>query len=218
MPRRRKDDLSTIERMIYSISILAGLFGFLSSFSLIPLPMEQASESLLIGAVFAVGAMFITATALTLIAVVFRPRKRVELTFDEPPRTIAHRNKAASEFEYEVASMINQLTGKRTQVVGGAGDGGVDIKVYDDNMRLVGVVQCKNFAANKTLNPSYIRELNSVKHYHQVNIAYLVTTGKFSRDSQDLAKKLGVRLIDGEALKSLRKQVIQSQRRYTGSR
>ncbi len=217
MPRRSKNHLSGTNELIYRISILAGLLGFIGSFYWIPLPAERASESFLIAVAFAVGAMFITVVILILIKSAFSPRKSVELTFDEPPRTTAHRNKAASEFEYEVASMINQLTGKKTQVVGGAGDGGVDIKVYDDNMRLVGIVQCKNFAANKTISPSYIRELNSVKHYHQVNTAYLVTTGKFSRDSQDLAKKLGVRLIDGEALRSLRKQVIQSKGRNSSS-
>lgn len=209
MPRKRSRKSSIAEQLVYSISVLLGIIVFFVSFFL--LPLSQPVERLAASFVAAAFVMFFATILLAIIVGLLTPKKPVELTFDEPiKKTIAQRNKAASEFEYEIASMINQLTGKKTQVVGGAGDGGVDIKVYDNDMRLVGIVQCKRIANNKTLSPSFIRELNAVKHHHQVNTAYLVTTGRFSQQSYDLAQKLGVRLIDGEALKSLRRQMVQS--------
>lgn len=138
-----------------------------------------------------------------IITLLFDRKPKVEMTFDfdEAPPT---RHKAATQFEYDVAGLINAMTGKRTQVVGGKGDGGIDIKVYDEKNSLVGVVQCKNVSQNKTVPPAYIRDLNSARHYHHVNIAYLVTTGRFSDQSHELARKLGVKLIDGQALKRMR--------------
>lgn len=82
--------------------------------------------------------------------------------------------------------------------------------MYGEKHKLVGIVQCKHLQSNKTVYPAYIRELNTVRHYNHVNIAYLVTTGRFSKNSYKLAKELGVRLIDGERLKKLQKQVAQT--------
>ena len=130
--------------------------------------------------------------------------------FEAPqPQAIPPRKKkkqTPTEFEHEVARLIQMLSGKRTQVVGGAGDGGIDVKVFGEDNRLVGVVQCKLYAPNKALSPSYIRDLNTVRHYHHLNTAYLVTTGKFSQASQKLAQQLGIKLIDGASLEKLRNQ------------
>ena len=138
-----------------------------------------------------------------------RPKSAVEATFEFDTTKRSNRE-TASEFEYEVAGLINQLTGKRTQVVGGAGDEGIDIKVLDDDDRLVGIVQCKKVDRNKAVYPAYIRDLNTVRHYHHVNTAYLVSTGYFTEKSQELAKSLGVKLIDGNALRQIRKRAMEA--------
>jgi hypothetical protein len=120
--------------------------------------------------------------------------------FDDSPLT----DLSPSDFEREVARLIEVLTGNKTEVCGASGDGGVDIKVYNEKKRLIGVIQCKRVNASKTVPPSVIRDLNTVKHQHQVNTAYLITTGRFSEDSQQLAKELGVRLIGGIELDRMR--------------
>jgi HJR/Mrr/RecB family endonuclease len=200
--RRQKSDL--VGEIIYRVSMLAaigGLFGGLQLFN--RLKLDPILTFTLTGA-SAIVAAFVTFIVLSLL---FRSKPKIEATFDfdEAPSS---KHKAATEFEYEVAGLIYKMTGKRTEVVGGSGDGGVDIKVYDTDGRLLGVVQCKNFASNKTVHPTYIRDLNTVRHYHQVKTAYLVSTGRFSEQSQKLAQQLGIKLIDGNALTKLRKKAV----------
>jgi hypothetical protein len=102
-------------------------------------------------------------------------------------------------FEHQVAWVIHTQTGYRTQVVGGIGDKGVDIKIYNKADRLIGIVQCK--AQEKTLPPAYIHELNSVRQQIGIDQAYLVTQGYFSTQSKQLAHDLGIKLVDGAAFK-----------------
>lgn len=119
------------------------------------------------------------------------------------------------EFEEEVARLITMRTGCHTQVVGGSGDRGVDIKVYDANRRLVGVVQCKRYRPGKALPPMFVREMATVKQMHQVNIAYIATTAYFTRKSQEEARLLGVRLIDGRDLKHISRKATSPERPAT---
>jgi hypothetical protein len=199
--RRKKTDLRG--EIIYRLGMLAGIGGLLGGIRLFDGP--DASRTTMMAVISAVVCMFATAIVLSLL---FRPKPKIEATFDfdEAPPS---KQKAATQFEYEVAELIYKMTGKPTQVVGGSGDGGIDIKVYDtDGRRLLGVVQCKNLASNKTVYPSHIRDLNTVRHLHQVQTAYLVSTGRFSDDSQKLAQQLGIKLIDGNALNRLRKKAV----------
>lgn len=210
MSRRRSKSLDVFGEISYRLSMLAGVGGLLLGVQLASEAPDEQSIIIIVGT--AVAAMFSTLFLMLILRRLFvgsRP-KQIDstFTFNEMTPTIGQRNRHASEFEYEVASLINETTGKRTTVVGGAGDGGVDIKVHDQQGRLVGIVQCKKFAPHKVVSPGYLRELNTVKHQHQVNTAYLVTTGRFSNDSQKLAQQLGIRLIDGQALAEMRTKVL----------
>lgn len=110
------------------------------------------------------------------------------------------------EFEEEVAGLIAALTGYRTEVVGGIGDGGIDVKVFDQK-RMIGIVQCKRYSPGKYLEPSHIRELYACKQQNNVSTAYLVTTARFSQASQQLARQLGIKLMDGDDLERIRLRV-----------
>lgn len=107
------------------------------------------------------------------------------------------------EFEHEVARLLNILTDYKAVVVGGAGDGGVDIKVYLRD-HLVGVVQCKCYNPRRSLSPRHVRELYAVKAQHHVETAYLVTTASFTDDTRNEARRLGVKLVDGTDLQAMR--------------
>ncbi|MDX2161167.1 MAG: restriction endonuclease [bacterium] len=107
------------------------------------------------------------------------------------------------EFERYIAWLIHQRTGYQTRVCGGAGDQGVDVEVFDGKDKLVGIVQCKRYDPSKALSPQYVRELATVRQMRGVQIAYLATTAYFTRDSHALAKRLGVRLIDGDDLRGM---------------
>ncbi len=115
-------------------------------------------------------------------------------------------------FEHEVAWLINVLTEHKAIVIGGAGDGGVDIKVYDDD-RLVGIAQCKQYDPRHALAPGHVRELYAAKAQFGVIKAYLVTTTRFTPDTINEAERLNIDLIDGEKLERMRtkaRQIVRS--------
>lgn len=106
------------------------------------------------------------------------------------------------QFEEAVAHMIAEQ-GYQTKVVGGAGDHGVDVKVFNAQGRLVGVVQCKRRRPGRALSPEHVRALATVRDDFRVNIAYLATTTHFTEETRLYAKQHGVRLIDGDDLKRI---------------
>lgn len=114
--------------------------------------------------------------------------------------TLHHR-----DFEHEVAWVINALTNYKAVVTGGAGDGGVDIKVYKGK-QFVGIVQCKRYQPDKALPPDHVRALYGTKTRFGVSIAYLVTTAKFTAQTQKEARELGIKLIDGERFEIMRRK------------
>ncbi len=113
------------------------------------------------------------------------------------------RAQSAGQFERDVAAVIRQLTRHEVVVTGGRGDGGVDIEIRSEKT-LVGIVQCKQYDERTSLAPSHIRELAAVKAKRAVQIAYLVTTARFSKAAKTEAEELGVKLIDGAGLNKLR--------------
>jgi hypothetical protein len=79
-------------------------------------------------------------------------------------------------------------------VVGGAGDGGIDILARDP-MGVQIACQCKRQVANVSV--AVVRQLiGSVNHEHSGKIPYLVTTAMLTRPAQDLARQAGVHVID----------------------
>lgn len=116
-----------------------------------------------------------------------------------------------SDFEYEVAWVLNTLTPYKAVRVGGAGDRGVDVKVYDGS-KLIGIVQCKRFLTKNPVDPVHVRALDSVKNQFGVKTAYLITTARFSRGTRQEAKKLGIKLMDGEQWEDMRKRARMAQR------
>jgi hypothetical protein len=112
-------------------------------------------------------------------------------------------------FEEEVAWIISSITKHRTEVVGGSGDGGVDIKVYHrDTNNLVGIVQCKRYSPKKPIPPNIIRELFAVKTKMRVKTAYLATTSYFTEATKREAQQFGIRLLDGDKIRELHRQLV----------
>ncbi|MBI1256311.1 MAG: hypothetical protein GC204_02465 [Chloroflexi bacterium] len=224
MPRRSKAEKKRLLAVdiAYRVAGLAGLGVFLLILFNNPgdKPVEFQNNIISATIVFMVVFVIIYFPLYAILKFIFVPKTTPTFDFNESPVSkrgraygvSASKRERATEFEHDVASLIYQITGRRTEVVGGSGDGGIDIKVYE-NGKWIGIVQCKNLAPGKFVYPSYIRDLNTVKHYHQVRTAYLVSTGLFSDSSRQLAKDLGVRLIDGNELKQLRRKAIAKSQR-----
>lgn len=214
MSRRRKNKAQkAISEIAYQLTMLVwvGVFIFIimnrDIYGLLTAEFGDMN-AILAAAVISTIAMFIAAAVIGLLSgeIIrrFVPKPDTTFDFSENPDGA----KTPTDFEYEVAAIISTLTGNRAEVVGGSGDGGVDIKVFNGK-KLVGVVQCKQLSPNKAVRPGYIRELKAVKHYHHVDKAYLVSTGYFTPKSINLAKELGVSIIDGERLQKMRRKVRQ---------
>lgn len=110
-----------------------------------------------------------------------------------------------SDFENEVAWVLEQLYPVKAKCVGGMGDGGIDIELYDveSQTRRV-IVQCKRYLPNRTVPPSEIRDLDSCRRRTGVRQALLVTTGRFSEQTQNEAKSWGIDLMDGAKFEEAR--------------
>ena len=153
----------------------------------------------------------VLATALTLF---FRRKPKTFKFGDTTPPTVHVETgeklnfypETPEEFEERVAWLITQQTGYQTKVTGGAGDRGADVKVYDANRKLVGIVQCKRYHPRRAVPPTYIQQMVGIRETFKVNIVYLATTSYFTEESHKLAKRLNVRLIDGRDLKHITKK------------
>jgi hypothetical protein len=111
------------------------------------------------------------------------------------------------EFEREVARVFELLypVPINAEVLGGAGDGGIDIKLYDKTGTLLGIIQAKKHDEQKALSPSFLRDLDSCKRRLGVRRAFLVTTARFSVDTSQQAKAMGIDLVDGTTFEKMQK-------------
>lgn len=98
------------------------------------------------------------------------------------------------QFEKYMADLLKFRGLQDVRVVGGAGDGGIDILARDSTGVQI-ACQCKRQVANVSV--AVIRQLiGSVNHEHRGKIPYLVTTAMLTRPAQDLARQAGVHVID----------------------
>lgn len=113
-----------------------------------------------------------------------------------------------AEFEQEVAWVVGTYTkGATTEVVGGSGDGGIDINVYNDSHKLVGVVQVKHRTnPNEAIEPKEVQAMDSIKQRMELEHAWVVTNARFSGSTMDLGKRYGILLIDGVHFEKARRK------------
>jgi restriction system protein len=103
-----------------------------------------------------------------------------------------------TQFERYVASLLIHRGYRSVSVVGGAGDGGVDILATDSAGTKI-ACQCKRQAAN--LSVQVIRQLlGSVSHEHRGRAPCVVTTATLTKAAAELALRAHVKVIDRRML------------------
>ena len=102
-----------------------------------------------------------------------------------------------AEFEHYVAGVF-AASGYSSSVVGGSGDGGVDVRVWRDGR--CGVVQCKRYRPDRTLGPAAVRELVGTRAHERAHMAWLATTASLSPAALQLALDEGVGVLDARVL------------------
>ena len=101
-----------------------------------------------------------------------------------------------SQFEQEIADMFDRL-GYKTEVVGGANDGGIDVIAYKDGKTYF--IQCKKFMTRE-VTPHDVRDfLGAITNSNKpAEKGYFVTTGAFTLMAEKAAEgNPRLELIDG---------------------
>lgn len=107
-------------------------------------------------------------------------------------------------FEDVLAEVFRRQGYSVGEQLGGGPDGGVDLVLLKSGK--VTLVQCKRWIG-KPVGVSIVRELFGVMAAEKADAGILVTTAKFTKDSEYVARGKPLRLIDGEALLPLVRSV-----------
>ena len=105
-----------------------------------------------------------------------------------------------AEFEDYVAYRIFERQGYQVHNTPNSKDGGIDI-IITDSAGQQAIVQCKRYKG--TVGAATVRELYGTMMHANVGQAYLVTTGKFSREARQWCAGKPIGLIDGNLLARL---------------
>ena len=107
------------------------------------------------------------------------------------------RSMTPNEFEEFVAEMFSAM-GYKTHVVGGPGDGGVDIEMEKDGRQYL--VQCKKFITQK-VTPHDVRDFFGAMAGRWNNAkGFFITTNMFTLAAERWAEDKPIELIDGKSL------------------
>jgi restriction system protein len=104
------------------------------------------------------------------------------------------------DFEYLVAEAFRRQNYQVEYCLGRGADGGVDLTLRKDGR--TSLVQCKQWKVFSVGAP-VIREMFGLMTAEQADEAFIVITGKFTRDALEFAAGKPIRLIDGPQLLAL---------------
>jgi hypothetical protein len=106
------------------------------------------------------------------------------------------------QFEHRTAQMLMLLEGCTVERWGGgSGDIAADVIVRlpkPDERRVI--IQCKHTSDPDTrISSGVVQQVSGVRQVHNADVAFVVTTGDFTAPARDVARKLGVGLVNGIA-------------------
>lgn len=102
-----------------------------------------------------------------------------------------------NEFEEYIEYLFNQL-GFKSERVGGAYDGGIDVIVEKNNIKHY--IQCKKFITSQ-VSVGEVRDFYGALTDHLANgKGYFITTNKFTLEAEKFAENKPIELIDGHRL------------------
>lgn len=104
-----------------------------------------------------------------------------------------------TEFEHHVADLLRRDGCLQVRVVGGRGDGGVDVLAHTPRMARI-AVQCKHYPG-RSVGPSAVRDFNGCAWTdHRADVALLVTSGRFTPAAVEFGRRHRIQMIDREVL------------------
>jgi restriction system protein len=103
---------------------------------------------------------------------------------------------SGGQFEVFVAEVLRTL-GYRAQVLGRSGDQGVDIVAIASDGKVA--IQCKNY--KKRIGNKPVQEVYAGARHHNCDNAWVVAPAGYTKGAIELARSVGVRLCDAQAIK-----------------
>lgn len=111
----------------------------------------------------------------------------------------------------DVCQKFYALKGIRSETTSLGADGGVDIRLYqDDSGKPTSIVQCKAWGRYVGVKP--IRELLGVMAHEKIEKAFFMASSQFTDEAKAFAKTNRITLIDGAMLVAMIKRLSDAQR------
>jgi restriction system protein len=111
----------------------------------------------------------------------------------------------------DVCQKFYALKGIRSETTSLGADGGVDIRLYqDDSGKPTSIVQCKAWGRYVGVKP--IRELLGVMAHEKIEKAFFMVSSQFTDEAKAFAKTNRITLIDGAMLVAMIKRLPDAQR------
>jgi restriction system protein len=108
------------------------------------------------------------------------------------------RGMSPTEFEKYIAWLFSEM-GYKTKVVGGPGDGGIDVEARKDGK--THLIQCKKYFQNRSVGVSEIRDFYGAIADRTTDAkAFLITTNKFTLEAERFVGDKPIELIDAFGL------------------
>jgi restriction system protein len=116
------------------------------------------------------------------------------------------RNLEWKRFE-DVCQKFYELKGIRSQTTPLGPDGGIDIRLYqDDSGKPTSIVQCKAWG-KRYVGVQPVRELLGVMTHEKIDKAFFMASGNFSDEAKSFAQSNPIALINGDMLVSMIKRL-----------
>lgn len=105
------------------------------------------------------------------------------------------------DFELLIADIWQECQGWTTEVTDSGADSGIDIYGEPPDGGPLTAVQAKRYRAGNKAISNHIQQYGALpQQFDRVGSVTVVTTSSFTRNAEETADKLDVKLIDGETL------------------
>lgn len=95
---------------------------------------------------------------------------------------------SSHEFEKLIADIFSSM-GMTARAVGGSGDDGIDVKIWDQSGEFLAIAQCKRYADGNKVSAPQIREFAGAFMLSKAKKGYFFTTSSFTKGAEQTAQK-----------------------------